>query len=874
MLLTVNLFWLIFAIPATFLFAYVSSSGLYLLISAARSIPRVRLIQGGILISLLFGTYAACFTPAPRRSLSMIMDFYRSLPLQESPLGAFLTPFHQFAPWTMDGDDAATSPAPPAATSAASTGLGAAATSAWAASVRKNWFRLPLPDIVQQTTGVSHALCLGLGLFVVQWVSTFIAKMKGRGVDEYQYSFIESFLGIIFHLKFFLGTFLWYRYFLMPISRAVTSATTPPPHTLPIVNDAFPPAPHPGASPTESDLKDSSTEMITTLGASILGLSHTLAFSIGFFIHHDYHSRSLDKRTESEVMRYYLSFAGVLVAGRLAFQAICDATGLDPTSHDILLLSAAISCFILLNNKSYSLMNYFWLPLAAGLLSVIPALDSNPLVAFLMPYVSHNRELLALALVGAAGFILGVRWALQPLLSSLGTLPSSNSLGIASSTTTATQSSATNFDPVHPIVPPPTSLAASAISPAAQWPAAVDGVPLADTPMQRQRARKFPPPFPNGWYRIASVEEVKPGQVRLVTALGRSFAVFRGEDDGAIGVVDAMCPHLGANMAVGGRVVGNSLECPFHGWRFDKTGKCVDIPYATSIPEVARAKTWPSREVAGLVCIWFDAEGRAPFYEPRPFPLEEKQYYSVATRTASLPMHIQDFAENAADWMHFGKVHSRLALPFLDRFLYIKHRTRWSPSTGDDGSFTNDQPPYPIADNEDPNSKYLRASDADEAASVNAVLAADPTIHHFTFFDVPSLHSVFSDRPLPSGNVHARVEFTGQGGIVYFRFSTPYGEVTAVKTFLPLSGSAASGLLLHMRDDVYAERSVPFLLAKHIWNEAAHAFDDDIFLWTNKTYFDRPLLVKEDRPIKKFREFYKRNYSANSRTFAYEGLEW
>lgn len=56
--------------------------------------------------------------------------------------------------------------------------------------------------------------------------------------------------------------------------------------------------------------------------------------------------------------------------------------------------------------------------------------------------------------------------------------------------------------------------------------------------------------------------------------------MFRGED-GIAHVMDAYCPHLGANLAVGGRVVGNCLECPFHGWQFrGDDGKCVKIPYA------------------------------------------------------------------------------------------------------------------------------------------------------------------------------------------------------------------------------------------------------------------------------------------------------
>lgn len=62
-------------------------------------------------------------------------------------------------------------------------------------------------------------------------------------------------------------------------------------------------------------------------------------------------------------------------------------------------------------------------------------------------------------------------------------------------------------------------------------------------------------------------------------AFGETMAVFRGED-GVVHVTDAYCPHIGANMAVGGVVKGSCLECPFHGWLFRGTdGACVDIPY-------------------------------------------------------------------------------------------------------------------------------------------------------------------------------------------------------------------------------------------------------------------------------------------------------
>ena len=43
------------------------------------------------------------------------------------------------------------------------------------------------------------------------------------------------------------------------------------------------------------------------------------------------------------------------------------------------------------------------------------------------------------------------------------------------------------------------------------------------------------------------------GEVKQVEALGQNLAVFRGTDTGAVFVTEAYCPHLGANIAVGGR---------------------------------------------------------------------------------------------------------------------------------------------------------------------------------------------------------------------------------------------------------------------------------------------------------------------------------
>ncbi len=79
--------------------------------------------------------------------------------------------------------------------------------------------------------------------------------------------------------------------------------------------------------------------------------------------------------------------------------------------------------------------------------------------------------------------------------------------------------------------------------------------------------------------------------------------------DGTAHLLDAYCPHLGANLTVGGRVVdGNCLQCPFHGWIFSgETGKCVRIPYSIGkAPETAKGKldVYPIVEINANIYLW------------------------------------------------------------------------------------------------------------------------------------------------------------------------------------------------------------------------------------------------------------------------------
>lgn len=88
------------------------------------------------------------------------------------------------------------------------------------------------------------------------------------------------------------------------------------------------------------------------------------------------------------------------------------------------------------------------------------------------------------------------------------------------------------------------------------------------------------------------------------------------QEDGKVRILDAYCPHMGANLGVTGQVVGNDIVCPFHGWQFDGEGKCTKIPYAEKVPGFLKTTAWPCVEMNGSIMLWHDAEGRPPLWMP------------------------------------------------------------------------------------------------------------------------------------------------------------------------------------------------------------------------------------------------------------------
>ncbi|MGH7289119.1 MAG: Rieske 2Fe-2S domain-containing protein [Myxococcota bacterium] len=169
--------------------------------------------------------------------------------------------------------------------------------------------------------------------------------------------------------------------------------------------------------------------------------------------------------------------------------------------------------------------------------------------------------------------------------------------------------------------------------------------------------RRYPfPATPDGWYGIGLAAELAAGEVRALHYFGRDLVLFRGEDGGAR-VFDAHCPHLGAHLGVGGRVIGAGIRCPFHGWRYDGAGCLVEVPGLGRPPPAVRARAHPVQERNGFVHVWFHARGETPGYDVLEFREREQDWTPWRTNAYRVRVHVQDMTENILDRAHFTNVH-------------------------------------------------------------------------------------------------------------------------------------------------------------------------------------------------------------------------
>ncbi|MEM6291699.1 MAG: Rieske 2Fe-2S domain-containing protein [Myxococcota bacterium] len=319
-------------------------------------------------------------------------------------------------------------------------------------------------------------------------------------------------------------------------------------------------------------------------------------------------------------------------------------------------------------------------------------------------------------------------------------------------------------------------------------------------------ARRYDiPAFTEGWFQIAWSKDLRRGELKKVHQFGREYTLFRGED-GTVGVIDDVCPHLGAHFSEGGCVKGNSVQCPYHAWEFDRTGACTGIAYAKKIPRRARVAAYTVVEKYGLIFMYRDKEGTAPDKDLPPiYDFDPSEYLDPKTFEFRIRIHGQDIMENSVDSPHFWAVHGHAM----------------------------------------PTNKFFRERDELRVDQVSSV-------HRF------------------GTELNFKIEFhLVEPGFHYLHFPTLPGGARAFvfSSIVPVDDEYTNHRLTVMMKKTSIP-GYSRVLRKFITWQMMKTYREDMQIWEHKEYHSRPVLCDGDGSIMKLRKWYAQFYEPTDETSA------
>ncbi|MBL0421786.1 aromatic ring-hydroxylating dioxygenase subunit alpha [Ramlibacter sp. AW1] len=159
----------------------------------------------------------------------------------------------------------------------------------------------------------------------------------------------------------------------------------------------------------------------------------------------------------------------------------------------------------------------------------------------------------------------------------------------------------------------------------------------------------------NAWYVAAWSSEL--GEQPLGRTLLDRPVVFWRRPEGGVAAIGGRCPHRFAPLAAG-KQVGDSIECPYHGLRFDASGACSFNPHGEgAIPRAARVPAYPVLERHRLVWFWPGDPQRAdPALVPE-LPHLDRDDLGHVTGTMGVDAHYELYVDNLMDLTHAQFVH-------------------------------------------------------------------------------------------------------------------------------------------------------------------------------------------------------------------------
>ena len=323
--------------------------------------------------------------------------------------------------------------------------------------------------------------------------------------------------------------------------------------------------------------------------------------------------------------------------------------------------------------------------------------------------------------------------------------------------------------------------------------------------------RSHPMPMPFGWFQVAWSDEVPAGSSSPMFYFDRHLVAWRGED-GIPHVWDAFCPHLGAHLGGNATIEGDCIRCPMHGWQYDASGACVDVPYSERVNKQAKVRTYPIIERNGALLAWYHPDHAEPSWDVP--ELKEfgggAGYSEVFRRHYSLNCHWQEVSETQVDAAH-------IEAHLIDYQIAMN------------GGIRPERPMMPQVD----------SYDTDGPVAAIRITQGFPT---------------------PQGVVDGRIDtdvwgpgvagtwFTGLVDTLLLGCATPTG---------PGSCELRFSFVVRAVEDVEATTR----LGEAFINELHLRTEEDVAMWETKAYVPKPALAIGDGPIMKYRRWCEQFYA-------------
>ncbi|WP_013323970.1 aromatic ring-hydroxylating oxygenase subunit alpha [Gloeothece verrucosa] len=163
---------------------------------------------------------------------------------------------------------------------------------------------------------------------------------------------------------------------------------------------------------------------------------------------------------------------------------------------------------------------------------------------------------------------------------------------------------------------------------------------------------------PNHWYAVARSCEVKRLPYSII--LWHQAIVLYRDQKGIIHALEDRCPHRQVKLSHGS-VSGNDLECAYHGWRFNREGKCTFVPYLAEHQKLpsCQIRSYPVLELDGFIWLFPGDEQalKQKSLQPMGVPEWDHLNYIATVSVINCPGHYSFLIENLMDMYH-GHLHN------------------------------------------------------------------------------------------------------------------------------------------------------------------------------------------------------------------------